>query len=322
MRGLVYSIITLMILLPVFFFVGAYLQSEQTRDEETVLKIRGDEISNYADSISLDVPRILDMTSKRALIAALNYIDVNGTPLNQSPLDAKLQVESLMLNGTIYNSTSPFLASSSNSSTLNDWAARMAGLGSDYGLSTNITVTSVEVKPHDSFSLNVSLSLAVNITDGISSMAVRRTYAVYEILSLEGFEDPLYPLNTNGFVKRTIARANGTIYGAEAVDNATLSKWYANSSEGPSFLDRMEGRLHVTPEYSAMSANQIGLDGFADLSEISAAGITVDSNKTAVDHLYFNNSDYDAWPVNGSAISWMKLDVEHAIIYGVQLLTG
>ncbi|MFH1200226.1 MAG: hypothetical protein V1708_04105, partial [Candidatus Micrarchaeota archaeon] len=136
------------------------------------------------------------------------------------------------------------------------------------------------------------------------------------------FEDPLYPLNTNGFVKRVIARANGTVYGAEAVDNATLRKWYVNSSEGPSFLDRMEGRLFVSGYYANMSANQtIGLDSFVNLTEISGAGIAVDSNKTIVDHLYFNGSDYDAWPVNGSAISWMKLDEAHAAIYGVQLIT-
>jgi hypothetical protein len=84
----------------------------------------------------------------------------------------------------------------------------------------------------------------------------------------------------------------------------------------------MEGRLHVSERYAAMSANEIGLDSFADLQEISAAGIAVDLNKSAVDHLYFNATHYDAWPVNGSGISWMKLDTGHAAIYGVQLLTG
>jgi len=312
MRGLVYSIITLLLLTPIFLFIAAYLEAEQTRDEQTVLKIRGDEISNYAESISLDVPRILDMTSKRALVAALNYIDVNGTPLD----DAQYRVEELMLNRTIYGSNSSFMTSSS----LHDWEDRIEAIGTRFGLIANVSVLALEVAPYDSFRLNVSLSIGVNITDAVSSIAVRRAYHEYELLSLEGFEDPLYPLNTNGFIKRTIARAGGPVSGAEAVDNATDLKWYMASSEGPSFLDRMEGRLHVSPRYAAMTANPIGLDSFAGLQEFSGAGIAIDLNKSVVDHMYFNATHYDAWPVDGSNITWMKLDEQHATIYGVALI--
>ncbi|MFH1107321.1 MAG: hypothetical protein V1787_05495 [Candidatus Micrarchaeota archaeon] len=312
MRGLVYSVITLLLLVPVFMFLAAYLQMEQSKDEATVLKIRGDEIGNYAESIALDVPRILDMTSKRALIAALNYIDVNGTTLD----DAKLRVEELMLNRTIYGSNSSFMTSSS----LSDWAERMEAIGLLYALQTNVSVLWLDVLPHDSFALNISLRIGVNITDAIGSVRIRRVYEEYELLPLEGFEDPLYPLNTNGFIKRTIAEADGTVSGPAAVDNATLNKWYMPSEDGPSFLDRMEGRVFLSQRYADMSPYTIGLEGFVSLPEISAAGITVDTNKTVVDHLYFNSTHYDAWPVEDSALGWMKLDDAHAALYGVNLL--
>ncbi len=312
-KGIVYSLITLLLVLPLFLFIITYLDTAGSRDEVTSLKIRGIEISNFANSISQDVPRILRITSKRALISALNEVDLNGTPLD----DAQLRIRELMLNGTIYGSESSFMDASS----LQNWAERMQVRGSRLGLNTNISVTYLNVTPYDSFNLEFVMLLEVNASDTVGTVSIFRTYNQSYIirLSLEGLEDSLYPLNTLGFVKRNIAEANFSVYGSWGVDEAIRQEVYVNSSEGGSYLDRMEGKTHLQAKYASQSPRQIGLEGFVNLQKLGEMGITIKGNQTNLDYLYFNETVSDGCTVTNSSFSWLKLDSTTANRYNVSI---
>lgn len=299
----------IVILAPLLFYVLVYLESVRTQDEHTVLKVRGAELANYMESISLDVPRILDITSKLAFVAALNEIDANGTALD----DAQLRLTELMLNSTLYGQNSSFM----NGSGLMDWANEMELLGSRFGLQTEIEILDLTVVPADSFTLNFSMTMSVKSLDSLTQIQVDRVYREYALVSVEGFEDPLYPLYTNGFVKRVVNRSNGSIYGIFDVNNASVLRLYGNSSAGASFLDRMEGQLNLSAKYN-VSGNE-GMESFVDLMQLSGVGIPVKTNQTVVDYLYFASTDIDGCTVNNATYGWFKLDVPSALTYGVSV---
>ncbi|MFH1750782.1 MAG: hypothetical protein ABH863_03830 [Candidatus Micrarchaeota archaeon] len=313
-KGIVYSLITLLLVAPLLLFLISYEESVGTRDELASLKIRGMEISNYANSISQDVPRIFSITSRRALISAVNEIDINGTPLD----DSQARIIELMYNATIYNRSSAFM----NASSLLDWADRMEAQGTRFGFDTNITFLNLDVVPFDSFKLEFSMLLLVNATDLDGIVSFVKVYNESYILPLEGFEDVLYPLNTNGFVKRLIRKANFTVYGSMAVDEAVLQEIYLSSDEGASFLDRMEGKSFLQGKYAALSTNTIGLESIVNLQKIASIGLPLRDNQTAVDYMYFNSSIFQGCDVLNGSYSWLKLDAAHNATYGVPIGPG
>ncbi len=310
-RGVLYSLITLILVLPLIFFVIAYLQSSSSVDELSSLKIRGIEMSQFANSISEDVPRILRITSKRALISAVNEVDVNGTPLD----DARLRIRELMLNGSVYGINSTFM----NGSTMEAWAGRMRIVGMRYGFDTNITFLALDVVPFDSFNLEFSLLLLVNATDPDGQVAIVRTYNQSYVLPLEGIEDLYYPLSTNGFIKRDVRRATFPVEGDFAIDQAIEQELYMNTSEGGSYFDRMEGKGYIQQKYAALSPRQIGLESIVNLQDLGKVGIALRENQTAIDHLYFNSSTFDGCPSTNSSYGWLKLDAEHAAVYNASI---
>src|SRR3989344_6147257 len=190
-KGIVYSLITLLLVMPIPPFPISYQEAAGSLDEVAALKIRGIEISNFADSVDQDVPRIFRITATRAIISAINEIDINGTALNNS----QLQLIELMYNASIYNRSSQFM----NASSLRDWADRMKQQGSRFGLNTNLTFVYLNVTPYDSFNLEFSMLLSVNATDADGIVSIYRTYNQSFVMPLEGLEDPLYMLSTNGF---------------------------------------------------------------------------------------------------------------------------
>ncbi|MBI5224666.1 hypothetical protein HY989_02255 [Candidatus Micrarchaeota archaeon] len=310
-RGIIYSLITLMLVLPLLVYLMAYVDTSAARDEVAVLKIRGIELSNYVHSINEDVPRIFKITASRALIAAVNEIDINGTPLD----DANMRITELMVNSTIYGQNSSFM----NGSTLTGWASRMSNLGTKYGLMTNISFLNVSVKPYDSFTLEFSMVLFVNSTDSDGTVTIARYYNESYFLSLDGFEDFLYSLNTKGFAKRIIHQYPGYVANVSDVDSLTSTGYYLNSTLGPSYLDRMEGKLFQQSKYVSQTNRQIGLESIVDIQKLLQVGQTISANQTDVDYQYFNSTFIQGCAVVGSSTSWLKLDATHATQYGVSI---
>ncbi|MFH1442571.1 MAG: hypothetical protein ABIG96_00905, partial [Candidatus Micrarchaeota archaeon] len=190
-------------------------------------------------------------------------------------------------------------------------------LGGRYGFNTNITALYLNVTPYDSFNLIFYMLLFINSTDPEGTISIARTYNESYLLSIEGLDDLLYPLSTNGFVKRTISKAYFPVDNSSNVDIAVATEVYLSSVEGGSFMDRMEGEPLLQEKYSSMSPNAIGLEGFVNLQRLSQIGLTIKDNQSDLDFLYFSNMSVLGCNVQNSTYSWLKLDAGNATKYGV-----
>lgn len=312
MKGVFYSAIVMMLIAPIIMYIILYADISQTSLEETSTKIKGDKLAGFSRSIDQDLPRILEIAAKRAISMAMSYIDMKGEALD----NADERLEEMMMNGTIYGAEFGLLGSG----LVREWITAVEQKGKPYGFETSISVIELEVLPYDSFNIMISATVSVNITYSIESMKVDRLYKEDILVPIEGFEDPLYSIETEGLIKRSFKEANITINSAERLDIATADSFYMSSGTGASFLDRLEGRLTTSAKYSAMSSNQIGLETIVNIPELSSAGLLIKPSQSDIDYLYFDTAGHAGYPVNNSAYSWLKLDDEHAGIYSVDLI--
>ncbi|MCX6767410.1 MAG: hypothetical protein NTY90_01605 [Candidatus Micrarchaeota archaeon] len=305
-RGFLYSIALLLFIIPIVFFISNYFAIASANDYEATIGIRGSEFASFVNSISSDLPRALLISGRNSVASAVSSVTGTGAPLD----DAALRLEELALNGTLYGHAAM-------NASLSRWAQRVQEIGRARGFETRMVFESLNARQLDSFSLEFSATVSINISDRVSSMNVFRTRHETALLPINGFEDPLYALETNGIMHRVISEANETVYGVAGVDRAIAQKYYLPAGDGASFLDRLEGATQVSEKYANLSQQPIGLETFVDVQELLDNGLEIKQDRTVVDHLYFNETAPPGYAVNGSQYPLFRIDAEHAALYGV-----
>jgi len=309
MSGIFFSGATVIIVALIALHIVSYMEAVRSQGEQVTVRIRANEMGNFIDSISLDMPRAVDIATKRALVAAINEVDLRGAGLD----DAQLRLRELVMNGTIYGQDSYWL----NASTVPEWADRVGMIGANKGFTVNFTFGSFDVVPEDSFTLRANLAWEVNVTDDIVQMGVRRAYNTSMLIPITNLDDPLYPIHTRGLANRKIVAANFSVHNATTLDALVAGSLYLNNSDAPSFLDRLEDNLIVPSKYNLMTENQIGIESIVNVQDLINYGLEVDQNKTAVDHVYFSTIFMQGYRINGSTYEWLRIDGEHADMYGI-----
>ena len=398
MKAILYSVMISLMMIPILALILFNVQSSNIRDIDT--DIRANELEYFSKSIEKDLSRFIEINGKRALISAVSKIVVNGTGLD----DAQLRLGEMMANGTLYGEPSPLV----DESNLNFWRDSIDDIADKSGFNVDFSNVQIYVNQSDSFHLLFDVNITVNISDKMEIMGVVKNISTSVLVSIEGVEDPTFPLNTLGRVVRFIVPSNvskqtqyltqgtnssGYVVGeAFVIDSAALTSsqgdkilvtdsvagketiaggfkgvvsessymppeiigkaitgasgaranitndtviyldqnskkvwdlsnlttdirngFYHNSSNGASFLDRLEGRTTLSPEYV------YGLETFVHLPTITNAGIGVDVTASCIDYKYWagnagssiRNGNYD--PV----YTWFKIDSQSANDYGI-----
>ncbi len=332
--GIFYSLMVLSLLAPIVLYITSYMGAVQTQGEQMTVKFEGIELANYADSIALDVPRVLDIASKRAIVAVIDYTDTYGRTVNDS--DGELK-HLILLNNYSNGASAPIMMDSSFA----NWIRSTELIGANHGFIANISVMNLKINHSDPFTLNFSIELQANITDRGGNMKLFRIYNATTLVPIEGFTDPIYPLNTLGSIERKIKKANMTINDTTSLSYMINESWYTNSSEAPSFMERLQGCLSTkdVPHNCTNKYPNMGIESFVNFYELvqsAPKGMPVRPNSTMVDHLYFNSTffqgcnvtgiTYEGTPVDpGTGVTiitsnpnnWFKMDNDHAAIYKI-----
>jgi len=109
------------------------------------------------------------------------------------------------------------------------------------------------------------------------------------------------------------------------IDNLIIhaeNSYYQSSSDGPSYLDRLEGELQVQNKYSSQTNNLIGLESFIDKDKLYLWGVPTGDifiERTNIDYIYFSGGT----TVNciKGVDSSFRIDDEHLSAYNVTDLT-
>jgi hypothetical protein len=214
-------------------------------------------------------------------------------------------------------------------STTKDWEDSIEYLGNLQAFNTKVEVKDLLIEPEDSFHLSISYSLSVKLYDNRMIEAnLSRTTREKVIVSIENFEDPLYPLNTYGRVVNIIKLSPHWLnYSSEDLTNLKddlNNSYYHPSLYGSSFLDRLEGKFFVQEKY--FKQKPVGLESFVNKDKLLSAGLLVNTSATNVDYLCFSGGNVSAYPISGMPTNF-RLDNEttiqgktHLQIYNVTVI--
>lgn len=90
---------------------------------------------------------------------------------------------------------------------------------------------------------------------------------------------------------------NGAAYNVQNLKEALENQLCFESSEGASFLDRLEGKNRLSGKYN-LTLNA-GIECFVNKDYLILSGLDVNINKTNIDYLYFSNEFPISYKVSG-----------------------
>ncbi len=195
MNGQVYSIIAILLSVPVFLFTAYYITSSQSLKFGSEEKVIADQIREVERSIEDDFIRGVEISGRRALISAVDWIVSNGSFLD----DAKMRIEELMRDSTVYGNIIYVM----QNNTLSDWRDKILAVPVNFDLDLNYTDFSID---SDGFNVMFNITLTVNVSHRNRDIAIRKNTNLTGIVSIEGIEDPLMTIETNGYVRRNFKK--------------------------------------------------------------------------------------------------------------------
>jgi len=294
---------TVMIILMLFLvFISFELYS--FIHEKNVVKTRVSTMNNFLFSIEENLERQMYISGFRILFLAETEIATKGTYINVDDF-----FNEAFFNGTVNGVSSDVLVGATYDDLIDSVNQKAAKLNVNITLTNSVINISQEEPWHIKFNLISNFSMI----DKADLVKWEKQQIVSADIPVEGFEDPIYTVNTVARISRKI---NPTIYEGNYVNGGDVTNllthvnnnYYSAHTGAPSFLKRLEGNL---------SADLNGIESFVNIPELSAQGL-ITSTKSDMDYIYFSSNDPPFNQVTGMP-AWFRIDNEnnHHDKYGV-----
>jgi len=212
-KGYFFTISTIILIIPLIYLVSFYSQFSQSPVDDTIARIRCDELHYLIEDLNRDMSRAVTIFGRRAAVYAIDYVVSNGTPLadyeftctSLCPVDcntfffenngSSAAIAELVLCGTLNGNPITYM----QNHTLPRWIDMMINYSKSRNFILDIDIYDVKVVPRDAWHFSIIIYLKIRIKDryGLCSYA-ERIVSVMSNTSIIGLEDPLYALNTQG----------------------------------------------------------------------------------------------------------------------------
>lgn len=288
-------------------FIIAFTFYSQAQERKTIQKRVGT-LNNFVFAVEQDISRQLKATGFRIIFLFEKRIAETGTYI--SNLNAAFN--EMFFNGTLYGQATPEIQAFMQGATLAGIETALQEKARKINVNINITGPIIALLQENPWQVKVTLNANLLVEDKNNIASWNKTVNIVSYINIEGFEDPLYLVSTNGLVTNKIIKAPYA-YFVQGFDISNLlahsqNSYYISSASAPSFLDKLEG-------IDAQSAN--GIESLVNLQKLSSQGIAI-KDKSAVDYIYFSDDSPSACNVIPAGMpSWFKLDNSHLLAYQV-----
>lgn len=223
-KGILYSVMAMM-LFALVVILGTSQSSFMAQVQESATnKIVADQLARFEATAERDFLKALDVSSRRAMVTAVNRILVNGSA---GVLDnSTRRLEEMVVNGTLNGTVQSLMTDN----TIPDWIANMGAEGSRAGYAFSVQVVSFSIVPADSFNILFNATIRLSVTDRSGRVSVNRTVNRSLNVSVAGFSDPTMTMNTNGLVYRTVTRSPYDTYTYKLVNGTRASGNFKGTS--------------------------------------------------------------------------------------------
>ena len=257
-------------------------QADVTLQKDTkALNSRISYIDNYVNSLeNAYMVDILKATTQKTLLSLIFYINSTNAPIKN--LDAAFA--EIMLNGTVNGVNVDSITGKKimDNSTVTNWTARIIQTGRDaFNINVSIALENVTINQSEPWGIYVRLLMGYDIQSNVAEWK-HGNVSVRASLDIEGFDDPLYIMNTKGLYSNKIKRSGvefnewNLSAAREHLRNGTYV--HRQDSTAPSFLMRFSNLT--------TNSNCCGIESLVNPNLVSPS----DQIGSYVDYKFFNQT--------------------------------
>lgn len=299
-KGMFFTLLAIVLISLFLLTFSFYSKIDERRSVEKRIKT----MDSFVFSLEEDIKRQIYISTFRALLSLEQYMTETGNYLDF----VHVRLREALLNGTVYEQNVSLM----EGYTLNSWNTRINELAETVNAEVNYSLGDVTFEQHGPWIFNVKAEIVLFVRDKGGLAEWNRSETIFVPFSIEGFEDPMYLIETNGRVVRKIQKTPyDPLVDKTDVSNLTAhvnGSYYIASPFAPSFLQRFEGIKTGDTEGN-------GIESLVNVEELVEKGIQPKA-KTVVDYIYFSGDNPSAYQIQGMP-SWFRIDEEHLDLYGV-----
>jgi len=293
-KGMFFLMLTLIIislfLLSVTFYSGIALRQSVQKRVET--------LSDFVSSTEEDLSRQIFITGYRAVFYMEKEIVDTGGYLN----DTNLLMQEIFFNGSINSRIEPLLVPI----TFSKLELLIAERAADISATADFSSPKINITQEDPWNVKIIFTADFFVEDKNGLASWNKTVVVDVLIEISNFIDPVYFVGTAGNVDPLgFARTPYSIFDASELNAHIAGKYYRESIDAPSFLDRLEGNLLANSSY-----------GVESLVYVEDIPVSYRTGKSIADHVYFSSANPSGTCQVSGMASWAKLDGAHRTYYG------
>lgn len=277
-KGVLFSVMAFLLAMPFLVLAIAHSQAISGYGEQIASSIRVRSGFYFLQAIKSDLKRSGEIIGRRTALALINHVIETGEEINNS----REGYREMFLNGTL--NEEEIVA---NFSTIKDWIDEVEVKSERRGFQLNLTFYQFRVD-EDPFELNITLSYLVNLTEASREFSFNKDMKRKAPVSLEGLEDPLFPLNTNGLIGRKFKAYNPAYFTQVTAEGEGGNGWAAGESikkkANDTAVSKVEDDSKVLVLRKRGNLENSTLNSFAAVlieSDASMAGVNVPYVKNA-----------------------------------------
>ncbi len=314
-RGIFYTTAAIALTIVIIITYSSF-SSYRLSNKMEVVQTRIETVNFFIKDVERDIGKGVTIATFRTLLSFNQFIATNGTFID----NINDRFKESFLKGTINGQPLSLM----KDSTFTDWANKISAEANKVDIKFNFTINDVKINHTDPWTVSVGLNISLDIRDKRNtSYWVRNRYLTNSI-SIIGFEDPLYIVNSKGRVTNIIKITNITnfVVGGNVKNLMihTNNSYYIVHNDSPSFLMRFEGNL---------GNSTYGIESLVNLDEFQQQGLAL-KDRSIVDSIYFGTKSTTNFRVNATP-EWFKIDGtlpapgpdkgEHLDLYQVRNIT-
>jgi|TARA_Y100000310_G_scaffold288510_1_gene314176 hypothetical protein len=318
-KGIFFTFIAITIM-AIFILVYTPQADITLQKDNKAVELRINTLDNYVSDLEQGYfETALRATTHKTILSLIAYMDNQGVFLT----DFDSAFSEVMIKGTINGVPIDTITGEKimENSTLTNWSNSLIETAEDtFNVNTTISLNNVSVRQTRPWHLDSSLGMDFAIKSKVADWD-RKNVTITTTVSIEGFEDPYYLVNTNGAYKNEILKT-GVKFNKwnitalrEHLRNSTYVHW--QNSDAPDFLMRFTNTIE--------KSSCCGIESLVNPNKLSAS----DQTESYIDYLFWTNTyntqcsllyNISKPPPSGALwdeFRFFKLDINNTIRYNI-----
>ena len=234
-KGIVYTTIVIVIL-TLFLLSFSIISKYQ---ERKLIQKRIDTMNNFLFSVEEDLSRKLFISGFRIIFLFEKDIIETGNYIS----DINASFSEAFFNSTINGKTNSEIEMLVRGINFSDIEYSINQKANEINVEIQLANPQIQISQEDPWNVKIIFSSLLSMRDKNNLASWNRTQLISTKIPVEGFEDPIYPIESNDIsIINVIARTPYSPIGPDIGSHAQET-YYSNSTESPSFLDRLKGNL-------------------------------------------------------------------------------